>query len=94
MELSHYILMAQIGLQFNYMAYKITKKIESKLGMTEDEIILSIAQSFGFQSGDAKQFLDDKIARDFIFPKIIEIAKQKKEKETSEIIFTINENIV
>lgn len=63
------------------MAYNITKTIENKLGMTESEIILEIAQSFGFTDGDPKQFLDDKIAREFIFPKIIEIVKTKKDRE-------------
>lgn len=91
MGLSDYILTAQIGLQFNYMAYNITKKIENKLGMTESQIILQIAQSFGFTDGNAKQFLDNKIAREFIFPSLVEIVKAKKEKEAREIIISITE---
>jgi hypothetical protein len=64
---------------------KINTKILNKLGMTEDEVLLAVAQKKGYKEGDVKDFLDDLFMKTIINPAIVEIVSEKKDVEKAEL---------
>jgi hypothetical protein len=64
---------------------KINTEKLNKLGMTEDEVLLAVAQKKGYKEGDLKDFLDDLFMKTIVNPAIVEIVLEKKDIETAEL---------
>ena len=64
---------------------KINTEKLNKLGMTEDEVLLAVAQKKGYKEGDVKDFLDDLFMKTIVNPAIVEIVLEKKDIETAEL---------